>query len=237
MKNQLLSKSKSYLHNISLLLFFLHPKILSFSYYKTFYFSNILTLFMKILARSFYARDPAIVAKELLGKILVRKLNGKILSGKIVETEAYYGTNDPASRACSGKPKFCVKLMQADPGKTLIYAVHANWLFNIVAHKKNKVGAVLIRALEPIEGIEVMKKNRNVNEIKNLTNGRGKLTKALAVTKEVNGANVTSSKSEVYVVEGDNEKLEIGKSHRIGVSKDLKKPLRFFIKGNPFVSR
>jgi DNA-3-methyladenine glycosylase len=191
---------------------------------------------MKVLPKSFYARDPAIVAKELLGKILVRNLNGKILSGKIVETEAYYGEKDPASRARRGKLPHC-ELMWEEPGTVFIYMVHNNWLFNIVTMPKGIASAVLIRALQPLKGIEVMKENRNVSDIKNLTSGPGKLTKALAITKELNGASVTNSKSEVYITEGDNEKFETGKSNRIGVSKDLKKPLRFFIKNNPFVSR
>jgi DNA-3-methyladenine glycosylase len=180
---------------------------------------------MKILKRNFYERDSAEVAKDLLGKILIRKLGRKILSGKIVETEAYYGKRDPASRAYSGRPKYCVKLLYDKPGKALVYNVHNNWLFNIVAHEKGKAGAVLIRALEPLEGIERMK-----------SNGPGKLTKALQITKELNGIDVTSKKSEILIL-NSKEKFEICSSHRIGVTKDLRKKLRFFIKGNKFVSR
>lgn len=192
---------------------------------------------MKILSEKFYERDSAIVAKDLLGKVLVRRLNSKFLSGKIVETEAYYSKKDPASRAYSGRPKYCVKLMHSNPGKTLIYAVHANWLFNIVAHEKGKVGAVLIRAIEPLEGIGLMKKNRRVKEISKISNGPGKLAKAFKITKELNGIYVTDEKSPLIIVKGVNEKFEICSSHRIGVTKDLKKKLRFFIKGNKFVSR
>jgi DNA-3-methyladenine glycosylase len=191
---------------------------------------------MKILNKKFYERDSAIVAKELLGKILVRKLGKKKLAGKIVETEAYYGKEDPASRAYSGGPKYCVKLLYDKPGKALIYNVHNNWLFNIVVHEKGKAGAVLIRALEPVDGTEIMKKNRRETDVRRLTNGPGKLTKALGITKELNGIYVTSEKSEIFIVD-NKEKFEIGSSHRIGVTKDLKKKLRFFIKGNEFVSR
>ena len=192
---------------------------------------------MKVLPKKFFERDPALVAKELLGKILVRKLNSKILAGKIVETEAYYGKEDPASRASSGRPKYCVKLLHDDPGKILVYMVHGNWLFNIIAHEKRKVGAVLIRALEPLRGIEEMKKNRKVEKIFDLTNGPGKLTKALKIDKRFNGIPVTDKNGEILIVEGRAEKFEIASSHRIGVTKDLKRKLRFYVKGNRFVSR
>ena len=191
---------------------------------------------MKILLKRFYERDPVQVAKELLGKILVRKIDNKRLRGMIVETEAYYGKNDPASRAYSGRPKYCAKLLYDDPGKTIVYNVHNNWLFNVVAHEKGKVGAVLIRAIEPIEGIEMMKENRGVKEIKNLTNGPGKLSKALRITKELNGIYVTRRSSPIIIVDNKN-RVEICRSNRIGVTRDLKKELRFFIKGNLFVSR
>ncbi len=192
---------------------------------------------MRILPRNFYERKAEKVAKDLLGKILIRKINSKILSGKIVEAEAYYGKEDPASRAYIGRPKYVVKLLYDEPGKVLIYNVHANWLFNIVAHEKGKAGAVLIRAIEPIEGIEDMIKNRKIKNIFKLTNGPGKLTKALKINKELNGIFVTNIESPIIIIEGMNEKIEICSSHRIGVSKDLKKKLRFFIKGNKFVSK
>ncbi len=190
---------------------------------------------MKVLPKEFYERDPALVAKDLLGKILLRKINSKILSGKIVETEAYYGKRDPASRAYSGRPKYCAKLLYDEPGKTLVYNVHNNWLFNVVAHEKGKVGAVLIRAIEPLKGIEIMKKNRKVKRIFDLTNGPGKLSKALGITKKLNGKDITNNK-EITILD-NKEKFEILSSHRIGVTKDLKRNLRFFIKGNKFVSR
>ena len=106
---------------------------------------------MSMLSKDFYERDPALVAKNLLGKILVRKINSEILSGKIVETEAYYGEDDPASKAYKGRRMFN-ELMFMDVGKAFIYMVHGNWLLNIVAHLKGSVGAVLIRAIQPMEG-------------------------------------------------------------------------------------
>jgi DNA-3-methyladenine glycosylase len=193
-------------------------------------------ILMKVLKKQFYERDSAEVAKELLGKILVRKFNGKFLTGKIVETEAYYGKEDPASRAYSGRPKYCAKLLYDEPGKSLVYNVHNNWLFNVVAHEKGKAGAVLIRALEPLEGINIMMNNRKVDDIKNLTNGPGKLSKALGITKELNDIDITNSKIEITIVD-NYENFEISSSHRIGVTRDLPQKLRFFIRGNKFVSK
>lgn len=190
---------------------------------------------MKTLSKDFYERNPASVAKDLLGKVLVRRVDSEVLSGKIVETEAYYGGNDPASRAYRGKKKFNA-LMFMSVGKTFIYMVHANWLLNIVAHVEGGVGAVLIRAVEPIEGIETMRNNRNVKRLRDLTNGPGKLTKALAVTKELNGIDVTEGDSQLVVIEGERESFEVCSSHRIGVKMDLSQELRFFIKENKFVS-
>lgn len=190
---------------------------------------------MAVLPRKFYERDPEAVAKELLGKKLVRRLGDEVLEGIIVETEAYYGLEDPASRAYHGQ-KIYNKLMWGEPGKAFIYNVHNNWMFNIIAHEPDMIGAVLIRAIEPKKGIEVMRKNRKIENVFELTSGPGKLTKALKIDKALNGIFVTSKKSEVFVA--DNEmNFEIESSHRIGVRKDLERKLRFFMKGNRFVSK
>jgi len=191
---------------------------------------------METLPNSFFERDPALVAKELLGKILARRLNSKGLSGKIVETEAYYGEDDPASKAYKGRKVFN-ELMYLDVGRAFIYMVHGNWLLNIVAHPKRCVGAVLIRAVEPLYGIGIMKKNRGVADTYALTNGPGRLTKALKITKEHNGLDVTKPTSGIAIFKGPVESFEICASHRIGVKIDLPQELRFYIKGNKFVSK
>jgi len=192
---------------------------------------------MKVLPRSFYERDPATVARELLGKVLVRRLASQVLSGKIVETEAYYGENDPASKAYKGRKTFNEPMFR-EAGRTFIYMVHGNWLLNIVAHPKGEVGAVLIRALEPLQGIDAMKKNRGTADLKGLTNGPGKLAKALAITKELNGLDVTDEKSALIIVEGsEKEAFDVCTSKRIGVKLDLPQELRFYIRGNAFVSK
>jgi len=190
---------------------------------------------MDVLPRDFYERDPEIVAREILGKILVRRLSCELLEGIIVEAEAYYGLEDPASRAYHGLKSYN-RLMWSDPGVAFIYNVHNNWMFNIVAHKPNEIGAVLIRAIEPTKGVETMKRNRGVDDVYKLTSGPGRLTKALKIDKSLNGIPVTSEQNEVFIL---NNKMtfEVGSSHRIGVKRDLEENLRFFIKGNKFVSR
>ena len=188
------------------------------------------------LARSFYRRDTAIVAQELLGKTIVRRLEQQVLRGRIVETEAYYGEKDPASRAYRGRKNYNSPMFD-DPGRLFIYMVHSWWLLNIAAHEPEKVGAVLIRALEPIEGVHVMEENRGVIDLHNLMSGPGKLTKALNVTKDLHGLDVTEGSAELKIVDGGHEGFQIATSHRIGVTRDLPRELRFYIKGNRFVSR
>lgn len=179
---------------------------------------------MKILTRSFFARDPAVVAQEILGKFLVRKVGRKKLIGKIVETEAYYGPKDPASRAYGGRITKISRWMWEAPGTTLVYMVHAQWLFNIITGKKGEPSGVLIRAVEPIN-------------FRGDAAGPGKFTRAMKITGEHSGLSVVDKKSEITVAEGTKEKFQIGRSHRIGVTRDLPRKLRFFIKGNMFVSR
>jgi DNA-3-methyladenine glycosylase len=188
----------------------------------------------KVLPREFYERNPDLVARDLLGKRLLRKISRGALGGIIVETEAYYGRDDPASRAYRGmKPHN--RLMWGEPGQAFIYNVHNNWLFNVIAHEPGKVGGVLIRAIEPTEGVETMKLNRGVENLLRLTSGPGRLTKALAIDKSLNGVPVTSTDSEIQILDSRFE-FEVGSSVRIGVRRDLDKPLRFYIKGNRFIS-
>ena len=190
---------------------------------------------MKVLPREFYERNPEVVAKALLGKRLIRRLDDNRLEGIIVETEAYYGLNDPASRAYHGIKNYN-RLMWSETGRAFIYNVHRYWMFNVVAHKPEQIGAILIRALEPTKGIDIMKRNRSVKREVDLTNGPGKLTTTLQIDKRLNGISVTSSGSEIGIMDGKME-FQIGSSHRIGVKEDLDRELRFFIEGNKFVSR
>ncbi len=189
----------------------------------------------RLLPKKFYARDPKVVALNLLGKILVRRLGVHFLEGVIVETEAYYGIEDPASRAKNGMKKYNAP-MWSKPGIAFIYNVHNNWMFNVVAHEPNSVGAVLVRAIEPLKGIVIMKTNRGISDINNLANGPGRLTKALKIGKELNCTDLTKSASPLFITVGKPVR-RIGRSHRIGVKRDLDEKLRFYIKDNPFVSK
>jgi len=179
------------------------------------------------LTRKFFSRRTDLVAIDLLGCTLVRKTGNKKLSGKIVETEAYFGENDPASHAYRGvTPRN--KIMFGKPGFAYVYFIYGNhYCLNFTTEREGKAGAVLIRALEPLEGIGLMKKNRGTNNIKNLTNGPGKLTQALAITREQNGLDLTGNV--LYALKGDKPK-EIVRTTRVGIrnGKDLK--LRFYIK-------
>ncbi len=192
----------------------------------------------RILPQEFYEDDPATVAVKLLGSILVRRIGEMRLSCMIVETEAYYGPEDPASRARKGGD--LRRVMMGDAGVALVYGVHKNWLLNIVAHKKGEAGAVLIRACEPLEGVELMCKLRGLRgkSLTSLTSGPGRLTKALAIDKSFHEKPVYTMEHGLWVEEGIRVVPEkIGRSHRIGVSADLPIPLRFYILGNKFVSR
>lgn len=189
----------------------------------------------RVLARKFYERDTAVVAISLLGKRLIRKLDQGVLDCTIVETEAYYGLDDPASRAFGGMKNYN-RLMWEEPGRVFIYNVHRYWMFNVVAHEPKEVGAVLIRALKPLSGMDVMMMYRPVEDLRELTNGPGKLTTALNIDKRLHGVDVTTERCEVFIINDDGS-FEVGTSHRIGVKRDLDEELRFFIKGNRFVSR
>ncbi len=171
-----------------------------------------------MLNKKFFLRSPDIVAKELLGKIM--QVNGK--KAKIVETEAYFGPEDPASRARqNGDLK---KTMEMDAGTILVYGVHNSWLINFVTEEFGKASAVLIRAVEPL--------NFNGNG-----NGPGILTKNLGIDKSFHKKQLIDDNGYLDLSEGEDEDFEIIRSHRIGVSEDLKELMRFYIKGNRHVSK
>lgn len=188
------------------------------------------------LPKKFYLRNSVIVAKELIGKYLFRRLGEKTLSGIIVETEAYTGRTDPAAHSYNGKtPRNAV--MFEEGGVAYIYFTYGNhFCLNAVTCKKDTPSAVLIRGIEPVSGIDVMMKNRGSKDVHNLTSGPGKLTEALGVDKSLNGANLMGN--EIYIAEnlsGDRGH-HILRSRRIGITKNTEKLYRFYVKDNPFVS-
>jgi DNA-3-methyladenine glycosylase len=150
-----------------------------------------------------------------------------------VETEAYFGAGDPASRAYGGRIKEINRWMWEEGGISLVYMVHNNYLFNLITGKKDDPSGVLVRAIEPLEGVEKMKENRGkIRRTCDVTNGQGKLTKAMGITKEHNGI-IVYDESSVIRIEGSKRGGEVGSSRRIGVSMDLDRDLRFFLKDNP----
>lgn len=183
---------------------------------------------MKIcfLPETFYARKTDIVAQELLGKILVRQLNGELIKARIVETEAYFGRDDPASHASRGMTKRNA-VMFGPPGRAYVYFNYGmHYLFNVVTEPEGVAGAVLIRAVEPVAGLP--KEPR-------LTNGPAKLTRALKIDKSFNGVALNSPVLGIINNEGD-EPLEICRSGRIGISQGQELLLRFYIKGRSFTN-
>jgi len=190
-----------------------------------------------ILNRSFYQQNTVTVAKNLLGKIVVRKTQNVVFTGIIVETEAYCFNNDPASHAYRGKTKRNAPMFGI-VGFTYIYFIYGNYFcFNIVAKPTMAVaGAVLIRALEPIEGIEEMHHNRRNTCAKNLTNGPGKLTQALQITTTDNFIDVTKN-GPLYIIDNNVQIGDIVTTSRIGITVGRDKQWRFCLRSNNWLSR
>lgn len=196
---------------------------------------------MTKLKRNFYNQKTIKVARAILGKFLVRKIGGKILAGKIVETEGYVGPRDRASHASRGKTARTT-LMFGPPGYAYVYLVYGlNYCFNVVTECENYPAAVLIRAVEPVDGIDLMRRHRRVPEDdRNLTNGPGKLCQALKIDKKLNGADLAGN---VLWIEDRGLKIkssDVVSAKRIGVdyARQYKnKPWRFYLRGNPFVSK
>ncbi len=190
----------------------------------------------KKLTKEFYLQGVLTAAKQLIGKILVRKCNSKLLAGIIVETEAYQGSKDPASHAYRGKTKRN-EVMFESGGVCYVYFTYGNhFCMNVVTQPQGIANAVLIRALEPLAGLDEMKKNRGLENIYNLTSGPGKLTEALGIDKRLNG--VSLSGDELFLAEPVKlPKIRILRSKRIGITKNPDKLWRFYAADNPYVSR
>ncbi|MBI3585558.1 MAG: DNA-3-methyladenine glycosylase [Ignavibacteriales bacterium] len=190
---------------------------------------------MNKLPRSFYLRPTLQVARDLLGKHIVRILNGKKLVGNIVEVEAYVGSKDPASHTYRGKTKRN-EVMFKQGGHLYVYFTYGmHFCANVVTREEDIGEAVLIRAVEPIEGIDLMKKNRAKDSF-DLTNGPAKLCEALGIQREQNGTDLLGN--EIYLLESKAiPKSSIGTSTRIGIRVGTEKRWRFFVKGNDWVSK
>ena len=186
----------------------------------------------RILPRSFYVRPAVEVARGLLGKVLVHGPT----AGVIVETEAYLGGDDLAAHSARGITDR-TRVIFGPPGHAYVYFIYGMYeCLNLVAEPVGRPGCVLIRALQPVAGIELMQRRRPVaRKPEQLTNGPGKLTLAMAITRLHNGADVT--RGLLVVREASTPAhFEILTTPRIGITKCVDLPLRFLIAGNPFVS-
>lgn len=195
----------------------------------------------KKLSIDFYKQDGVTLAKELLGKILVRKLEGQEICCRIVETEAYVGPEDKGCHAYGNKKTNRTKTMFLEGGHAYVYMIYGMYnCLNVVATKKDKPEAVLIRAVEPLNGVDIIRKYRDIKskKIKDLTNGPGKLCRALNITRELDGYDMING-DELYVID-DKLEYEIVKSKRINIDyaeEYVHKLWRFYIKDNEFVSK
>jgi len=188
-----------------------------------------------ILSQKFYSRPTVQVAKDLIGQILVHDSPQGIAAGRIVEVEAYLPKDDPGCHASRGKtPRN--EVMFGPAGHAYVYFCYGNhFLFNVVTEKEGRPGAVLLRALEPVKGMDLMANRRGnfqVNDL-SLTNGPGKLVQAIGIDRSHNKIPVWKKPLFIQAVKRDQG---IGVTTRIGITEGSELPLRFFLKGNPYLS-
>ncbi len=201
---------------------------------------------MNILSREFYNRDSLVVAQELLGKYLVHEVEGIKLMGKIVETEAYMGIEDKAAHSYGGRRTPRVEVMYGSPGHAYVYLIYGMYdCFNVVTNQEGIPHAVLIRAVQPIGDFDVFAHNRygklykdlSKGQRKNLTNGPGKLCRALRIDRKENGEDLCGNK--LYITISKEDQFEVVSAKRVGIdyAEEAKDFLwRFYIKDNPYIS-
>ena len=198
-----------------------------------------------VLPRAFYNRDPVTVARELLGKLLIRREGRKLLAGRIVEDEAYLGADDPAAHAYSGRtPRNAV--LFGPPGYAYVYFIYGNhYCLNVSCMPEGYGEGVLFRAMEPVAGIEAMAEARGLHlaslsrqsDLRLISTGPGRMSEALDITRERDNAkDLTSRKSDLYFADDGYRPEKIVATPRIGITKAVDEPLRFVVAGNPFVS-
>jgi DNA-3-methyladenine glycosylase len=198
---------------------------------------------MTKISRNFYLRKDVVeIARDLLGKCLVTRVNGEITSGIIVETEAYCGASDKASHAYPNKITRRNSVMFEDGGLSYVYLIYGiHYLFNIVTNTRGNADAVLIRALEPLEGIDIMKKRRNKSDSIRITSGPGSLSQALGISLDMYGLVLTGDT--VWLEEDPNSMSHssgVAVTTRIGVDyagEDALLPWRFYLSDNPWISK
>jgi len=203
----------------------------------------------RILPQTFYARDPRIVARELLGKVLVRTLSTgrekERLAGRIVEVEVYLGEGDLAAHSAAGRTARN-QVLFGPPGYAYVYFIYGvHYCLNFTCMPEGQAGCVLLRALEPLEGIPQMARARGLERerspsaagLRSLTSGPGRICEAFGITREgFNGQKLYKPDSPLKIVDDTLCPGEIRESARIGITKSAEMPLRYFIAGSPFVS-
>ena len=188
----------------------------------------------RALARSDLPIDTATLARYLIGKLLVRELPEGVASGRIVETEAYV-VGDAAGHAYGGMTRRNRSLF-LECGRAYIYLAYgSSYMLNVSSETPGIGAGVLIRALEPLEGIPIMQRNRGVERLRDLARGPGRLAAALRVDRSLDGHDLCRE-GPLWLGRGDDEPGEIGQSIRIGISQDANRPLRFYLRDSPFVS-
>jgi DNA-3-methyladenine glycosylase len=199
------------------------------------------------LDRASFSRDPRRVARELLGKVLVRDEHSGAMkparrSARIVEVEAYLGTEDPAAHSAAGNTARTAVLF-GPPGHAYVYFIYGNhYCLNVSCEPEGRAGSVLIRALEPISGVEEMAQARGIEiggakDLLKLTSGPGRLAQAFGITRaRDNGCDLTSSAGGLWIGDDGYRPKGIRTTGRIGITKAAEKPLRYLVAGNAFVS-
>lgn len=192
---------------------------------------------MPPLGREFYDRDVTTVARDMLGMGLFRRTRAGLTAGRIVETEAYLATDDPACHAARGKTRRNASMF-GPPGRAYIYAIHSRWCLNAVTQPPGTPSAVLIRAIEPLAGRALMSQRRGTDRQRDLARGPGRLCEALDINRTLDGWNLCAGQRLwIAPVSTEPPAEPIITTNRIGVTSAHDLPLRFLLGGNAFVSK
>jgi len=191
---------------------------------------------MAVLASDFYERDTRQVAQELLGKLLVRRTREGVTAGRIVEAEAYLHERDSACHAARGRTPSNAAMF-GPAGRAYVYPIHSQYCFNTVTEQRGRPCAVLIRAVEPLEGIALMQQRRGRTWLTELARGPARLCQAFAIDRQLDHWDLTRGRR-LWIVDGivDSAEWTIGNSARIGVTSAKYLPLRYYVVGSPYVS-
>jgi DNA-3-methyladenine glycosylase len=198
-----------------------------------------------VLSRDFFNRDPVTVGRELLGKLLIRREGRMLLAGRIVEDEAYLGAEDPAAHAYAGRtPRNAV--LFGPPGHAYVYFIYGNhYCLNVSCMHEGNAGGVLLRAMEPVVGLEAMARARGLalkaaarpTQLRLISSGPGRMSQALGITRlRDNDKDLTVPASDLWFADDGYRPKRIAATPRVGITKAVELPLRFVIAGNPLVS-